>query len=193
VESEEDINDCDVNDCHHVHDVHHENHAFGQFHAIREALIRDSIHRSDEDIETILRFITIITQNNRKNSLISRDFQTRRQLAKHFVLAEIESRDTRVLTDGERLDAYCVVAFGSLRHTFHDLNCGDAKTRYLCVGDEFGASVDDRVVFGEIFTNEDFVWVLCVPHIVFDEVFIDVLAVLSVAVVMDYWRTISGQ
>lgn len=166
---------------------------------IREALIRDSASRTEDDIEIIVRFLSIINSNH--------DHMTRRRLAPHFVLAEIEARDTRVLTHGEKLDAYCIVAAGSLRHV---LPCEDGmllqetsvdddnfivpvndsnylpqnmnesicpssyhiyqNTRYLHVGDEFGAHLDDRVVYGEIFTNEDFVWVLCVPHVIFDQV-----------------------
>lgn len=171
------------------------------FHRIRDALIRDSNNRSDDDLELIHNFLSLIVRQNVQksgHSLVNKDFQTRRLLAKHMVLAEIEARDTRVLTHGERLDAYCVVACGSLRHvmpmttrdmsvvhTEEDDSCVDCvdgecsvsrlsfvepKVRYLTVGDEFGASLDDRVVFGEIFTNEDFVWVLCVPHVIFDEV-----------------------
>ena len=169
------------------------------FHRIRDALIRDSNNRTEEDLDLIHNFLSLIVRqrsDGQKNShsLVNKDFQTRRLLAKHMVLAEIESRDTRVLTNGERLDAYCVVACGSLRHVTNDsavhsttgddscvdcvdgecrLSCvSEPRVRYLTVGDEFGASLDDRVVFGEIFTAEDFVWVLCVPHIVFDEVFI---------------------
>ncbi|KPM06284.1 rap guanine nucleotide exchange factor 2-like protein [Sarcoptes scabiei] len=180
-----------------------------------EALIRDSASRTEDDIEIIVRFLSIINSNH--------DHMTRRRLAPHFVLAEIEARDTRVLTHGEKLDAYCIVAAGSLRHvlpcddnllipetsvdddTFMDhqsnqypyssnrQQCGaisdnhsspsssttslhhphqysHQNTRFLHVGDEFGAHLDDRVVYGEIFTNEDFVWVLCVPHVIFDQI-----------------------
>lgn len=158
---------------------------------IRDALIRDSANRTEEDIEIIVRFLSIINSNH--------DHMTRKRLAPHFVLAEIEARDTRVLTHGEKLDAYCIVAAGSLRHV---LPCEDEAliqetlgssvdddnymtnlpshtsesctaahhVRYLHVGDEFGSHLDDRVVYGEIFTNEDFVWVLCVPHLIFDQV-----------------------
>lgn len=157
---------------------------------IRDALIRDSANRTEDDIEIIVRFLSIINSNH--------DHMTRKRLAPHFVLAEIEARDTRVLTHGEKLDAYCIVAAGSLRHV---LPCEDElllqetigssvddenylmqtnscssnhhahqNVRYLHVGDEFGSHLDDRVVYGEIFTNEDFVWVLCVPHLIFDQV-----------------------
>ncbi|CAG2109163.1 unnamed protein product, partial [Medioppia subpectinata] len=169
------------------------------FHRIRNALIRDSQNRSDEDLDLIHDFLALIArQKTTQTTLNDKDYATRRLLAKHMVLAEIESRDTRVLTHGERLDAYCVVACGSLRHVMHtsshttpedDDSCVDcvdgecvssrvsscvvseaSKTRFLTIGDEFGASLDDRVVFGEIFTNEDFVWVLCVPHVIFDDI-----------------------
>jgi hypothetical protein len=196
-----------------------------QFQQIRDALIRDSINRSEEDLDLIQRFLSIISQQNNSSnsSLLTRDLQTRRLLAKHFVLAEIESRDTRVLTNGEHLDAFCIVAFGSLRHVInvnclqhnnnHHLTNNDSlndhnisaannqsnnnsinnsiiannahqwsstttqssasqstQVRYYGVGHEFGAQLNDRIVLGEIYTNEDFVWVLCVPHIIYDEV-----------------------
>lgn len=165
---------------------------------VRDALIRDSANRTEEDIEIIVRFLSAINSNH--------DHMTRKRLAPHFVLAEIESRDTRVLTHDEKLDAYCIVAAGSLRHV---IPCGDEflqetigspvddadvnqltndmsscqvggvggsghsghqRVRYLHIGDEFGAHLNDRVVYGEIFTNENFVWVLCVPHVIFDQV-----------------------
>jgi hypothetical protein len=44
------------------------------------------------------------------------------------------------------------------------------QVRFYGVGHEFGAQLNDRIVLGEIYTNEDFVWVLCVPHIIYDEV-----------------------
>lgn len=188
---------------------------------MRDALIRDSANRTEEDIEIIVRFLAAINSNH--------DHMTRKRLAPHFVLAEIESRDTRVLTHDEKLDAYCIVAAGSLRHVIpcssevdspedssgglylsetigspvddveddvtggrlpqlpqggyhqhyhnphnlqhyhHHQNQGSG-VRYLTVGDEFGAHLNDRVVYGEIFTNENFVWVLCVPHVIFDQV-----------------------
>lgn len=164
---------------------------------VRDALIRDSANRTEEDIEIIVRFLSAINSNH--------DHMTRKRLAPHFVLAEIESRDTRVLTHDEKLDAYCIVAAGSLRHV---IPCGDEflqdtigspvddddihhisienslqsnlpcpnghshhqRVKYLHIGDEFGAHLNDRVVYGEIFTNENFVWVLCVPHVIFDQV-----------------------
>lgn len=150
---------------------------------VRDALIRDSANRTEDDIEIIVRFLSAINSNH--------DHMTRKRLAPHFVLAEIESRDTRVLTHDEKLDAYCIVAAGSLRHV---IPCGDElfsdslgspvddcdetselhqhhqRVRYLHIGDEFGAHLNDRVVYGEIFTNENFVWVLCVPHVIFDQV-----------------------
>lgn len=194
---------------------------------VRDALIRDSANRTEEDIEIIVRFLAAINSNH--------DHMTRKRLAPHFVLAEIESRDTRVLTHDEKLDAYCIVAAGSLRHVIpcsgevdppgglllsdtigspvddvegedgddgapagrlpqgmpggqhshyhqhyhnahnlqhyhHHQNQGGGGVRYLTVGDEFGAHLNDRVVYGEIFTNENFVWVLCVPHVIFDQV-----------------------
>lgn len=166
---------------------------------IRDALIRDSSTRTEDDIEIIVSFLSIINSNH--------DHMTRRRLAPHFVLAEIEQRDTRVLTHGEKLDAYCIVAAGSLRHVLpaedsmliqdtigssvdadddsmssssgqlnNNNNCHPSRhvhaqnVGYLHVGDEFGAHLDDRIVYGEIFTNEDFVWVLCVPHVIFDQV-----------------------
>lgn len=160
---------------------------------VRDALIRDSANRTEEDIEIIVRFLAAINSNH--------DHMTRKRLAPHFVLAEIESRDTRVLTHDEKLDAYCIVAAGSLRHVIPSAVCplgGDdllsetigspvddvedphqqqhyhhlqpGGVRYLTVGDEFGAHLNDRVVYGEIFTNENFVWVLCVPHVIFDQV-----------------------
>ena len=171
------------------------------FHRIRNALIRDSSQRSEDDLDAIHDFLEAIVRHKTRHSLQNKDFRTKRLLAKHMVLAEIEARDTRVLTDGERLDAYCVVACGSLRHvtpanndmTDSCVDCDDEQlcrqrhcrrpssdlssvsscVRYLTIGDEFGAHLDDRIVFGEIFTNEDFVWVLCVPHVVFDEVLIN--------------------
>lgn len=168
---------------------------------VRDALIRDAANRTEDDIEIIVRFLSAINSNH--------DHMTRKRLAPHFVLAEIESRDTRVLTHDEKLDAYCIVAAGSLRHV---IPCGDdifqdtigspvddediqqisndnsglpqlpnnppcpnghshhQRVRYLHIGDEFGAHLNDRVVYGEIFTNENFVWVLCVPHVIFDQV-----------------------
>ncbi|XP_054166900.1 rap guanine nucleotide exchange factor 2-like [Oppia nitens] len=177
------------------------------FHRIRNALIRDATNRSDEDIDLIDDFLRLVSRQSapdpsghpRRDSALARhDANTRRLLARHMVLAEIEARDTRVLTHGERLDAYCVVACGSLRHVIPSavvsdddrttrsedscVDCADGdlqctqrhfpteSVRYLTVGDEFGASLDDRVVFGEIFTAEDFVWVLCVPHVIFDDI-----------------------
>ncbi|XP_055954871.1 rap guanine nucleotide exchange factor 6-like [Patella vulgata] len=97
--------------------------------AVRDCLEKDAVHRTEDDIETLLEFM----QHFRAFSNMT--LATRRSLCAVMVFAVVEKANTIVMKDGEELDSWSVILNGEV-----EINYVDAPPQRLHMGDSFGIS-----------------------------------------------------
>ncbi|KAK6187380.1 hypothetical protein SNE40_005425 [Patella caerulea] len=97
--------------------------------AVRDCLEKEAVHRTEDDIETLLEFM----QHFRAFSNMT--LATRRALCAVMVFAVVEKANTIVMKDGEELDSWSVILNGEV-----EINYVDAPPQRLHMGDSFGIS-----------------------------------------------------